>query len=297
MTVGLVVTDVRNPYFAELSMALEVALGDHGYMVLQGYTHDARSRQARLLDVMLEHRVDGIILLPAKDTEAEDLRRRAGLTTTPHVLVARRVPDYEADYVGADNVRAGALLGEHFATEGHGEVAFVGGPIGSTARSERLRGVRQGLRRHGLRITRHRSIGSSNDREGGVVATEELLGQGALPDAIACYSDVVAFGVESALRAAGIAPGADVALGSFDDLPEAAFQHPPLTSVATHPERVGAEAARLLLERITTPDVAPRRVLLSPRLSVRASSTSRRSKSTPEAEAGATSSAFSSRRF
>jgi len=276
MTIGLVLTDVRNPYFAELSMAFEVTLKDHGYVVLQGYTQDERARQDRLLDVMLEHRVDGIILLPAKNTSAEDLRRPAGLTATPHVLVARRVADYEADYVGADNVRAGALLGEHFGSEGYEDVAFLGGPVGSTARAERLRGVRLGLKRHGVRLERNRSIGTANDRQGGVTGVEQLLAQGPLPDAIACYSDVVAFGVESGLRAAGIVPGADVALGSFDDIPEAALQHPPLTSVATHPERVGAEAARLLLERIDAPDVAPRRVLLSPRLSVRASSTTRR---------------------
>ena len=89
MTIGLVLTDVRNPYFAELSMAFEVTLKDHGYVVLQGYTQDERARQDRLLDVMLEHRVDGIILLPAKNTSAEDLRRPAGLAATPHVLVAQ----------------------------------------------------------------------------------------------------------------------------------------------------------------------------------------------------------------
>jgi LacI family transcriptional regulator len=276
MTIGLLLTDVRNPYFAELSMAFEVTLNDHGYVVLQGYTHDERARQDRLLDVMLEHRVDGIILLPAKDTSADELQRGVGLTGTPIVLVARRVADYDADYVGADNVRAGALLGEHFGSEGYRDVAFVGGPVGSTSRAERLRGVRLGLKRHGVRIERSRSVGSSNDRQGGVAGIEELLAQGQLPDAIVCYSDVIAFGVESGLRAAGIAPGIDVAVGSFDDIPEAALQHPPLTSVATHPERVGAEAARLLLERIDAPDVAPRRVLLSPRLSVRASSTTRR---------------------
>src|SRR5947208_7931 len=219
------------------------------------------------------------------DLAAQDLRRPAGLTATPHVLVARRVADYEADYVGADNVRAGALLGEHFGSEGYEDVAFLGGPVGSTARAERLRGVRLGLKRHGVRLERNRSIGTANDRQGGVTGVEQLLAQGPLPDAIACYSDVVAFGVESGLRAAGIVPGADVALGSFDDIPEAALQHPPLTSVATHPERVGAEAARLLLERIDAPDVAPRRVLLSPRLFVRASSTIRRPVTAADADA------------
>jgi len=70
MTVGLVVTDVRNPYFAELAMALEVALDGHGYSLLQAYSHDEHRREDRLLSAMVEHRVDGVILLPAKDTAA-----------------------------------------------------------------------------------------------------------------------------------------------------------------------------------------------------------------------------------
>jgi LacI family transcriptional regulator len=130
-----------------------------------------------------------------------------------------------------------------------------------------------GLRRHGLTLERALSIPTTADRAGGIAAVETLLAAGPAPDAIACYSDVVAFGVVSGLRAAGLEPGRDVALGSFDDIAEAALQHPPLTSVATFPERVGAEAARLLRDRLDVPDAAPRRVVLSPRLSVRASST------------------------
>jgi LacI family transcriptional regulator len=97
-----------------------------------------------------------------------------------------------------------------------------------------------------------------------------------LPDAIACYSDAGAFGVLAGLRAAGVQPGTDVAVGSFDDILEASFTHPPLTSVATFPEQVGNEAARLLMEQLGAPDAPPQRILLSPRLSVRASTTTNR---------------------
>jgi LacI family transcriptional regulator len=273
MTVGLVVTDVRNPYFAELTMALEVALHDHGFALLQGYSHDDREREDRLMEVMVEHHVDGVFLLPSKDTSRADLERRLGASGTPHVLIARQVRDYESDYVGVDNVQAGKLLAEHLGGEGCERVAFLGGPHPSTARAERQRGLSAGLRRHGLTLERALSIPTTADRAGGIAAVETLLAAGPAPDAIACYSDVVAFGVVSGLRAAGLEPGRDVALGSFDDIAEAALQHPPLTSVATFPERVGAEAARLLRDRLDVPDAAPRRVVLSPRLSVRASNT------------------------
>jgi LacI family transcriptional regulator len=276
MTMGLVATNVRNPYFAELTMALQTKLQEAGFALLLGYSLDDRLREDRLLEVMVQRHVDGVALLPARGTTSSDLQRWLFTSGTPHVLIARRVKGHEADYVGADNVRGGALLGEHFALEGCRTVAFLGGPAQSGARAERQRGLTTALRRHGVALDRRLSIATSADDAGGLAAVEKLMRAGPLPDAIACYSDVVAFGVIAGLRAAGVEPGSDVAVGSFDDIWEASLTHPPLTSVATFPEQVGIEAARLLVERLNAPDAPPERVLLSPRLSVRASSTSRR---------------------
>jgi len=120
------------------------------------------------------------------------------------------------------------------------------------------------------------SIVTSAERGGGIAAVQALLEAGPLPEAIAAYSDNVALGIFAGLRAAGIDPGRDVAVGGFDDIPEASLTHPSLTSVATFPDRVGNEASRLLLERIATPDIDPRRVIIPPALSVRGSSTTLR---------------------
>jgi LacI family transcriptional regulator len=276
MTVGVVVTNVRNPYFAELSMALEGVLHEHGFALLQGYSHDDQKREDRLLEEMVEHRVDGVFLVPSKETTSGDLTNRLGLAGTPLVFIVRHVVGHEADYVGVDNVLAGQLLADHLAGESCRRIAFLGGPLQSTARAERERGLGLGLGRHGLELEPALAIPTSADRQGGIAAVQALLaGGGTRPDAIVCYSDVVAFGVESALREAGLEPGRDVALASFDDIAEAQLQRPPLTSVATYPELVGAEAARLLLERLDAPDAEPRRVVLEPRLHVRASSTTR----------------------
>jgi LacI family transcriptional regulator len=273
MTIGLVVTNVLNPYHAQLAMALEVSLNDRGFALLQGYSHDEREREARLLQVMVEHRVDGVVLLPSKDTTAIHLEERLDAAGMPHVLIARRVPNHEGDYVGIDNVRGGKLLGEHFGELGYDRVAFLGGPRGSTARSDRQRGLKAGLKRHGFSLAPEMNIPSEAVRGHGIIAVESLLSRGPAPAAIACYSDEVAFGVVSGLRAAGLEPGADVAVGSFDDVNEASIQHPALTSVATYPERVGAESSRLLIERIESPGLAAQQVVLTPRLSVRDSST------------------------
>ncbi|MFI7702164.1 LacI family DNA-binding transcriptional regulator [Nonomuraea sp. NPDC049480] len=264
-TLGLVVTTVRNPYFAELMMSIEQVAHQAGYTLLQGYSLDETARQRKLLETMAEHRIDGLVLLPAHGSRPEDLLETAGI---PHVLVARSIPGYQSDYAGADNVVSGRLVGEHLAAINVGSVAFAGGPAASTARSDRLNGLRQALRAADVPVIKDLPIG----RQSGADLVAEVL-SGGCPDAIVAYSDMYAFGIVNGLRAHGVEPGRDVAVASFDDVPDAAVQQPGLTSAAGFPDRVGAEAARLLLDRMGDPARPPRRVLIDPRLSVRESTT------------------------
>src|SRR6266540_635385 len=269
MTVALVTTDAHNPYFADLTMAIECTLYRRRYTLLLGYSHDELQRQDKLLNTMIEHRVDGVLMVPSCHTTDEMVERTLVASRMPYVLVTRYLPGHGADYVGVDNVAAAELIGEHLATRGHRRIAFLGGPAQSTARVERERGLRSVLAAHGLDFDETLSIASSADREGGARAAHLLLRRGEIPDAVVCYSDVVAFGVLAALRTAGIEPGADVAVAVFDDAPEACLQQPPLTSVSTYPDRTGAQAAELLLRRIEDPTRPAQTVLLKPELHVR----------------------------
>jgi LacI family transcriptional regulator len=222
---------------------------------------------------MAENRVDGLLLLPASGTTARDLAQVLGDSRMAHVLFARRVSGHSADYVGADNVKAGQLLADHLAEQGVGTAAFLGGPKRSSARRERERGVLKRLDKHGITVDAAMSFTSEASTVGGVAATTELLASGPLPDAIVAYSDAVASGVIAALRQQGIEPGKDVAVAGFDDIPQALLEHPALTTVATFPERIGQAAARLLMARIEEPSADPRQTILQPELRVRASTT------------------------
>lgn len=274
MTVGLVATNVANPFFAELTMAIERTMHKQGYTLLLGYSHDDQERQEKLLEVMVEHRVDGLLLVPSYRTTAEMLAQSLTASGTPHVLVTRHVRRHPADYAGVDNLRAAELVGEHLVEQGFRRVAFLGGPVRSTARVERERGLRAALKGSGIEFDPNHSIATDAQRDGGVLAVERLLEAGPLPEAVVCYNDTVAGGVMGALRGAGVQPGRDVAVASFDDVPDSAVQQPSLTSVATYPDRTGADAAELLLRRIEDPTLPPRTVLLTPQLHVRESTTS-----------------------
>jgi LacI family transcriptional regulator len=141
----------------------------------------------------------------------------------------------------------------------------------SSARRDRLQGYRNALARHGLAVDEALLPTSPPTRDGGHAAIRELLAHEDPPTAALCYNDVVAFGVMLGLQAGGRMPGQDFAVIGFDDIAEAALRHPPLSTLALDPCQIGAEAARLLLERIAHPDDPPRQVILPPTLVVRAS--------------------------
>jgi LacI family transcriptional regulator len=265
---GLVVANVRNPYFAELTMAIEDTAHAAGYTLILGCSGDDVERQTEVLRAMAEHRANGIILLPASHTTPRDLEdslRRPGL---PHALVARAVPGYECDYVGADNETSGVLVGRHLLELGVESAAFLGGVRHSVPREDRMRGLLTGLSPD-IR-TLAPDVPSAQDAGAGLsTLVDEALDEGPLPDAIVAYNDMHAVGILSALRARGIEPGRDVAVASFDNVPEAAQHYPGLTSADGFPIRVGAVATELVLAGIAEAPRPAQRVLVQPVLEAR----------------------------
>lgn len=270
MTIGLVATDIRNPYFAELTMAVEEAVHDAGYTLFMGYSRDSIARQEELLEAMLQRQVDGVLLLPAIGSTVENLGAITGRSGTPIVQVAR-YGSHELDYVGPDNRAAGAALAAHLASLGCSSAALVGGPEGSSARQERIQGLADGFESTAVGFDPAESVSTFNDADGGSDGTATLLDRGGLPDVIVAYSDAVAQGVYAELRRRNLEPGISVAVASFDDVPLAALQVPPMTSVATHATIVGQRASELLLAKLKNPDLEPRHELVETTVKVRAS--------------------------
>jgi LacI family transcriptional regulator len=269
-TVGLIVPDVTNPFFAEMTVGIEERLDLAQHVVLLGNTAETLEKQERLLAMMHEYRSDGVLLCPANGTSAQTIVHLRQVRL-PIVLFTRYVDGVEADYVGADNVRGAELAIEHLIRLGHRRIAFVGGPADSSARRDRLRGYRNALTRHDLPIDPMLQLTSSTTREAGDQCLHSLLEQTDRPSAVLCYNDIVAFGVMLGLLASGLTPGRDMAVVGFDDIAEAALWRPALTTVALSPRQIGEEAARLLLERMAAPDAAARQVILHPKLIVRQS--------------------------
>lgn len=269
-TVGLVITDITNPFFAELTLGVEERLDEANYVVVLANTSESLDKQSRILTAIHENNADGILFCPAEGTSREMIDRLFQ-RRPPVVLLVRYLFDIDADYVGTDNVLGAELAVEHLITHGHQRIAFIGGPTTSSARLDRLQGYRNALQRHNLSVDEALLPTSTTTRDGGHQAILSLLTLNDPPTAALCYNDVVAFGVMLGLQAHGHMPGQDFAVIGFDDIAEAALWHPPLTTISIGPRQIGGTAAQRLLERIACPDDPPRRVILPPSLVIRTS--------------------------
>lgn len=250
MTVGVIVPEIRNPYLAELLMTIEQTLHRSGFTSLFSHTGDDPAREAEIVATMAERRVDGILVHPAPRHDGVPLDQHTAQFGIPIVTMLRRT-DARFSYVGPDYRQAGELLGEHLRTVGVRSVTLVGGPLDSSARQERVAGLRTGLGT-AIDFDPGEDISTStNYADAGQAAMAQVFDRGHLPDAVVGYSDILAMGMYMEITRRGLAPGQDVAVASFDDIMMSSWLTPPLTSVAMWPDQVGLAAAEILLQAIT----------------------------------------------
>ena len=246
-TVGVIVTDIANPFFGELLVGLEAALAEAGFRSLVVASSDDPARQDELISELREYQVAGLAIMPATRSGRNFLEALEA-SGMPHVFVTKYLEGVSAPYVGPDDRLGGRLAAEHLLAHGCETFAFVGGLAGHLSRRDRIGGVRDALTEAGVDLRQFMDVEAPSSGAGGVHAGDLLLERGRLPEAIVCQSDGVAFGVYRALRVAGRA--SEVRIIGYDDVRTAALWEPPLTSVATRPERLGRATAELLLQVI-----------------------------------------------
>ncbi|MBP0444076.1 LacI family DNA-binding transcriptional regulator [Roseomonas sp. SSH11] len=270
-TIGLLVTDLSNPFFAEMAIGVERVMEAEGYVSFLVSTGESLDRQERFLRRMREQGVDGVVLCPATGTTPEVIARlREWRLPCVQALrfVSPRPGGEEGDYAGADYQFGIEQAVEHLIRLGHRRIAFIGGQLLHSATRERWTGFSRAMRRNGL--DDGLVLRTPLTRLAGAEAVGALLDTPDPPSAAVCFNDIVAFGVMLGLERRGLRAGRDMAVTGVDDLPDAALTEPPLTTVATLPRLVGEESARLLLRRIAEPDRARERIILPARLVVRA---------------------------
>lgn len=265
--IGMIVTSLTNPYFAEVVESMQAALDSKGLDVLLGVSADDPLRQQRLLLNMAGRRVDGVVMVPAEGTTATEV----DVLGIPTVLITRRLEGSSADYVGGDNVTGAERATQHLiSVHGARRLAFFGGAVRSSGRQERIQGFLDACAYNGVEVSAEDQLPCAADRRAAREGARALL-QGSELDAIVCYNDVTAMGVLDAAAELGLVVGRDLLVTGFDDIEDAAFTSPPLTSVHFDAHEAGERASELLLSRIEGSGDERKEIILDVRLVCRAS--------------------------
>lgn len=250
-TVGVIVPNLTNPFFAVLLAGIEAVLETAGLAVILANSNEKIEKQDGFVRRMREHGVDGLIICPAEGTEKE-LAEDAAKWGMPLVQALRIVPETVSDYAGTD-YRGGMLEAtNHLIALGHKRIAFISGNRRHSARADRLEGFLAAMDGGGLEPLFVLELALTH--AAARAAAPEIMHRAAPPTALICFNDVVGLGLHRGLSDLGVALGSDVSLIGFDDVAEAGLVRPGLASVATEPFKVGESAARLLLRRIGEPE-------------------------------------------
>lgn len=269
--VGVSITDLTNPYFAELTAAAEEGLLKVGRMALLSHNSESVEKQTSFINTMREYNVDGLLLCPAINTPVASIRSLNQLRI-PFVFLSRYLKGVKADFVGNDNQKGLYLATRHLLSQGHRRVAMVcSNELTSTGR-ERLSGYVNALQDSGLPLDSRLIYEAAPTRKNGYLAIGELLKLKNAPTAAVCFNDVSAFGVMLGLQHEGLQAGRDFAVFGHDNISEAGLWLPGLSSIGIEVNEMGKRAAEVLLERIQDPDRPAQRVVLSPKLILRESS-------------------------
>jgi LacI family transcriptional regulator len=264
-TIGLLIPDNSNPFFAEVARMIEDAGFREGYNVVLCNSDLSQEKQEIYLDVLLAKQVDGLIVVSSgliMQPEGRDPIRRVMESGVPLVVVDRDLGDTPVDQVLVDNEHGGYLAGRYLTDLGHREIACIVGPNEATPSAGRFAGFERALADADPALKPVAYVACNGRPEGGEAAVRELLSSNTRFTAIFVFNDLVAIGAHGALRRAGLRVPDDVSLVSFDNVRLASAVYPPLTTVAQPIAEIGDMSVRLLLRRIEEADAPPARVVL-----------------------------------
>ncbi len=267
-TVGVILPNNANPYFAEVIRGVEEHCFSAGYNLILCNSNDDPARQAAHLRVLAEKRVDGLILVvTGTDAIAHAMLKNI---RTPLVLLDREISNMPGcDLVEVDHMLGGRLATTHLLELGHPRVACISGPPGLAPSSQRRAGWKAALLERGIQYKEHELVRGDFTPQSGYHAMKQLLEHELRPSAVFVCNDLMALGALHAAQQAGFSVPGMLSIVGFDDIELAAYSAPALTSVNQPKTHIGYLAANILLERMQNPRPAGLRHVLAPTLTLR----------------------------
>lgn len=269
--IGLVIPEAVStlfidPFFSLLIRGITDACYEQGYHLMLALFSTPAQEEDLYNRLLRSQYLDGVILA---STRLDDpLIERLVNDGVPFVSVGRH-PHPQVSYVDVDNVAGARMAVDYLIRQGHTRVATITGPLNMAAGQDRLEGYRQSLAAHHIPLDEGLIVEGDFTENSGLIAMRHLLALEERPSAVFVASDAMAMGALRAIRSAGLQVPDDVAVVGFDDIPQAAYMDPPLTTVRQPIQRMGEMAVRVLADMIAQSVDIPQRIVLLPELVIR----------------------------
>jgi len=258
--VGVMVFDITDPFCTPILRGLENALYQANYLSLLADAHNEPHRFERYLEMLLDRRVEGLIVIA--NWLVTDIKLLADVTQrqVPIVIAGRGFELDSVSTVSVDNESGAALALEHLHRLGHRDIAFLRGPKALTSSGQRWKGIRAFAQSAGLKLDAKlvvelpESLDPNSSFEAGTQLTAELLRRGKPFTALLAYDDVTALGALRALKKKGLRVPEDCSVVGFDDVAQATLSVPSLTTIRQPMEAMGSMSAGIVLDAIKAAD-------------------------------------------
>jgi LacI family transcriptional regulator len=267
-TLGLIIPDVANPFFASIAKTIELEARKNGYSLILCDSLDDIDTETELLQLLAGRKVDGIIIAPVGLGKSHIVNiQQAGI---PLVVVDRYFPGSNIPYITSDNYKGAFKAVEHIILNGHKRIACIQGIRGISANTERVKGYEDAHLKYNIPFDHGLIVGDDFGEENGYIQTRILLNRKNRPTAIFALSNLISLGIIRALSETGLSIPDDISLVSFDEQPYSAFLASPMTTIEQRREEIGRMSVSVLLEIINNNgaqhDV---NIMLEPRLIIR----------------------------
>jgi LacI family transcriptional regulator len=247
-TLALVLTDITNPFWTTVVRGVEDAASDAGYNVILCNTDESEVEQEKYLNVLLQKRVDGVLLVPVRCTR--ETVQVIQSQNVPLVVLDRHIPGVEVDSVRGDSEGGAYELASLLVAQGHRKIALLSGPQGVSSADDRVTGYKRALAEDGLDSLDELIYYGEFTQQSGFEMMQRVLAVTPRPTAIFAGNNFITMGAFKAMREAGLKVPDDIALVSFDDLPVELIIDPFFTVASQPAYEMGKLATELILARL-----------------------------------------------
>lgn len=267
-TVGLVLGDISNPYSTELANAVRETLSTRGFSLFICISEHSAKEDIAAIGALVNHSVDGLIVATRSNKGGDEYLREIVESSVPVVVIGRDFKHDDVDFVSTDNLNGGFEATRHLIDLGHRRIGFIGATLSGGSSLKRLQGYLKALEQYKIPVDERLITGPkeaisevpgySTERIG-YEGMKRLLSLPNRPTAIFARNDFTAIGAMTAIKEAGLRIPEDIAIVGFDDIPLSVHTSPSLTTVRQPMRLQGQLAAEMLLERIGSDELGPRR--------------------------------------